>query len=257
MRLEFSLLDLRAALPGCTHPGQLRDWACGRLTPLRDMPLPPSRHIPRLLARRLDAGCRLAVELALELWLDHPQLQAAVFCSRHGELRRNHSILQALAAGTEVSPTDFTMSVHNAAAAGFTIASGLALPVTALSAGADTFCQSFLEVRAMLARQLQPVLLVCHDTCLPEDYLPVLPEECREAAWAHAVALVLSAGRGCSLEFGSSSAQEPDMPPDGGGALPQELAFLRGCLLGAARVALPAAGRPRTAILPRDAAARL
>ena len=255
MRLEFSLLDLRAALPGCTQPGQLRDWACGRMTLRRDTPLPPVRRIPRLQARRLDAGCRLAVELALELWQDHLQLASAVFCSRHGELRRNHSILQALAAGTEVSPTDFAMSVHNAAAAAFTIASGLTIPVTALSAGADTFCQSFIEVQAMLARRLQPVLLVCHDTCLPEDYLPVLPEDCREATWAHAVALVLAAGSGCSLEYAPARAEEP--APPGGGTLPQELEFLRGCLLGAAQVALPGGGLHRTVTLPREAAARL
>lgn len=254
MRLEFGLLDLQAVLPGCTQRHQLQDWARGLRVPARDAPLPPARFTPRLQARRLDAGCRLAVELALKLWRDHPQLSAAVFCSRHGELRRHHRILQALAAGTEVSPTDFAMSVHNAAAAGFTIASGQSIPAAALSAGADTFCQSLAEVQAMLTRQLQPVLLVCHDTCLPEDYLPVLPHECREATWAHAVGLVLAPGSGCSLEY-APAVQAPAQPA--GASLPQELEFLRGCLLGAERIELTAAGRRRICTVPRDAAAHL
>jgi len=36
-----------------------------------------------------------------------------VFASRHGEADRTLAILQDLAAGAEVSPTLFSMSVHN------------------------------------------------------------------------------------------------------------------------------------------------
>ncbi len=69
-----------------------------------------------------------------------------VFTSRHGELERNFRILQALATGQDLSPTDFAMSVHNSAVGNLTIAAQQPIVSSSLSAGLDTFQQGLCEV---------------------------------------------------------------------------------------------------------------
>jgi len=58
-----------------------------------------------------------------------------VFASRHGEAERTLAILGDLAAGAEVSPLLFSMSVHNAVPGLLSILRGNRAPATALAPG--------------------------------------------------------------------------------------------------------------------------
>jgi hypothetical protein len=125
-----------------------------------------------MTARRLSTGSRLALHTALTLLDKHPGTRSLVFSSRHGEIERTVQILSAIAAGSSISPTDFTMAVHNTASGQLTISAKLPLPASSVSAGKDSFRQALYEVSAFLAAGLGPVLHVDFETNLPEIYHP-------------------------------------------------------------------------------------
>jgi len=188
----------------------------------------PMRHLSMMAARRLGSGDRLVVDGVLSLLASH-SADALVLCSRHGELERNDRIMRALAAQASVSPTDFTMSVHNAAAGTCTIAAGLSVVSSSLSAGVDTFQQAFFEVMSLFHTGHQRVLLADFEGVIPSFYreqvgvtLPVAP---------YAVCLLLAPGTQwlCRPQAKGEVAQT-ESSPQTDQWLPQSVQWLRGML---------------------------
>jgi hypothetical protein len=94
-----------------------------------------------------------------------------VFCSRHGEFERTLNILKALAADEELSPAEFSLSVHNALAGLLSIARHNAAGHTTIAAGEDTFRSGLIEAAAcLMERPGDPILLVYADEPLAEPY---------------------------------------------------------------------------------------
>ncbi len=220
MKLAFSVVDWQASAPGLSEPQAWRDWAAGDGAIDATASLAKGRHLPMMTARRLASGSRQAVECGLAL-MARQSVDAVVFASRHGELERNYRILSALAQRQPLSPTDFAMSVHNAAVGSLTIAAKAPLVSSSVCAGADTFQQALLEVATLHHAGYRQVLLVDFDGAIPEFYqnslsAPYVP-------WA--VGLVLAAGGAlrCQSEPRGRTPQGP---------LPQGLAFLRAWLAG-------------------------
>lgn len=218
MKFSLNILDWHARAPGLSEDAHWRAWARGDGTIDPDAPQAKLTALPMMLARRLKSGSRLAVECGLTLLRRH-QVDALLFTSRHGELERNFCILQALATDNDVSPTDFTLSVHNSAAGNLTIISKQPLVYSSLSAGADTFQQGLYEVLCLLQGGYQRVLLVDFDGLIPGFYQPVLPETITSLAYA--VALVIEAGDAYCCQ--PVTAVTPATMP----VLPQSLQFLR------------------------------
>ncbi|WP_156294521.1 beta-ketoacyl synthase chain length factor [Serratia oryzae] len=217
MNLTLNLIDWQARAPGLGDASQWCQWAN---QPHAIDPAAPQAKLTELsmmTARRLASGSRLAVECGLAMLRRH-QIDAVLYTSRHGELERNYRILEAMATQQPVSPTDFTMSVHNSAVGHLTIAAQKPLVSSSLSAGIDTFQQGLCEVIGLLQAGYQRVLMVDFDGMLPEFYHPHLPE--KMPTWAYAVALVFEAGASlqCASQTGSAG-EEPE--------LPQSLQFLR------------------------------
>jgi hypothetical protein len=94
-----------------------------------------------------------------------------VFASRHGELGYTVALLRALAAREPLSPTVFSLSVHNAAAGLFSALRGDRAASTAVTAGEDTLGYALLEAHCQLAAEPErPVLMVYGDEPLPQEY---------------------------------------------------------------------------------------
>lgn len=137
---------------------------------------PKSTRIPMMMARRLTIGERLALDCALRLLSD--STQALVYASHHSELERNHRILSALAAKSDVSPTDFTLSVNNSAPGNLTILTKRPLTVSAISASYASFGAALTEAYLMLQDHYEEVLVVDCDGAVPEFYHQhLLPDE--------------------------------------------------------------------------------
>ena len=104
---HFHIRAWSAWAPGRETEAAWRAWA-GQPALGSDREPDPA---PLLLRRRVGALGRNALRAAWSL----PESATArmVFCSRHGEYGRTLSILDSLAMRAEVSPADFTLSVHN------------------------------------------------------------------------------------------------------------------------------------------------
>ena len=177
MKFSFFIDDWYALAPGLDCNEAWYAWAEQESICIQtDEPLIKCKHMPMMQARRLMSGCRYAVECGLELWGRNTSVNAVVFSSQHSELERNFNILQAIVQDSEVSPTDFAMSVHNAAAGTLSIIAKTHVPMSAVSAGADTFLQALVEVQTLFAKGYDRVLLVDFDGNIPGYYKKYLGE---------------------------------------------------------------------------------
>jgi len=183
-----------------------------------------------MMARRMSPAIRMAVQLALTL-IARWQPTRLICVSRHGELQRTFTLLEKLIVAAPLSPTDFSLSVHNTVAGLATIAAQQALPSTSVAAGIDSFHAGLLEAVATLHCVPGPVLVLGFEGELPSFYSPWIQEQ----EPAHAVAMVLGAGEQWRFD-GEVEAQ-------GGSGLSQALAFWRGHLLGQPRLLLPSVDR--------------
>ena len=176
---------------------------------------------PLLLRRRVSKLGQQALRAAWSL----PESASArmVFCSRHGEFGRTLSILDALAARTEISPADFTLSVHNALAGLLSIARANRASHTAIAAGVESFGFGMLEALACLAeRPQEPILLVYFDEPLPAPY------DMLEADAQAPIALALLLGIGPVAEFTLATAPRPTTTQADPGAAEQFMRVLLG-----------------------------
>lgn len=215
--LSFSLLDSQALSPGLADEAAWQVWAQQGLWPV-DPPFPATPLLPMMMARRLSQGSRLAVQVGLSLLARH-QVDSAIFVSRHGELARSMTLLQALADGQPLSPTDFSMSVHNTAAGLCSIQGKAAIPMSSLAAGENSLMAGLIEAVGALQAGARRVLLVAFEGPVPEFHHPWLGEE----APPHALGLVLEAGEQWCCE-GVSPAVDAARP------LPQSLVLWRALL---------------------------
>lgn len=132
---------------------------------------PLRRPAPALLApiqrRRAPDTVVLALEVAARA-VAQAGLQAtqmpSVFVSAHGDLIITDDMCQTLAeAPTQMSPTRFHNSVHNAASGYWTMATGCMQASTALTAFDRSFAAGVLEAATQCAADQCPVLLVGYD----------------------------------------------------------------------------------------------
>ena len=157
-------------MPGLETADAWRQWAQGGRAALagQDMSPPPIKEIPPLLRRRADSMGRAALHV-----LSRPELpytgQAIVLCSRLGEFRRSFGLQNELARDGQVSPQQFSMSVHNATGGLFMMAQKARAPFSALAAGGEEALAGLQEAIIQLADG-EPVvwLLYCEEPLLDE-----------------------------------------------------------------------------------------
>jgi hypothetical protein len=160
----------------------------------------PGGLIPPMHRRRLSTMSRMGVEIALRLG---PEVEAdyLVFCSRHGEAERSETLIRNIFDGVEVSPTEFSLSVHNATAGVYSIIADTMASSTSIASGTTSFASGWLDAEAFLhVNRSSRVLLIEHDTWLPESLQHFVPRECPP----HALALLISLaqeGSGAALDL--------------------------------------------------------
>lgn len=189
--------------------------------------------MPPLLRRRAHPLGRAALETLYAPTLDYAG-QPIVFCSRHGEISRSLTLLQALAAEGQVSPQEFSMAVHNAIPGLFLIAKQSRAQVVALASEDRLALSGMMEALAQIADGAPSVILVFCDAPLPMLFRSFFDGE----PTCFAFALEMTAGKGYRLAYddaGTSTETASELTP--GSALP----LLRFVLDGA-QAALPLTG---------------
>ncbi|AMC37010.1 hypothetical protein VN23_07095 [Janthinobacterium sp. B9-8] len=125
--------------------------------------------MPVMLRRRVGRLGKMALQVAY--WAsDEVAHCPVIFASRYGDIAQSVVQLNQLAQSNTVSPTAFSMSVHNAISALFSIARKETASYTAIAAGQETVEAAFTEALALLADGAASVLLVYYDEPLPSPH---------------------------------------------------------------------------------------
>lgn len=178
---------------------------------------PDVGFVDPMLRRRLGKLARMALSVAHDAADDLARVRM-VFASQHGDLSRSLRLLRELAVDELLSPTDFSLSVHNAIPGIFSIIRKDTSPITAVAAGAETFGFALLEASAQLeANPSEAVLLAYADEPVPDEY-GAFVGPCPPA---HAVAVRLESGAARVITCTRRTA------PESGSELPQSLGFIR------------------------------
>jgi hypothetical protein len=177
---------------------------------------PKLSEMPAAMRRRADRLGRAALQAAY--WAA-PEDEPVVFASRYGEIARSVGMLEQLAAGEALSPTAFSMSVHNAIGALFSIARENRSNYTAIAAGDETVEAAFIEALGLLADGASHVTVVYYEAPLPSVYAQFDAQASFTRGWACRLALAKSGG------FSIGSVETPAPSDDGG--LPSDLNILR------------------------------
>ncbi|MBN8226623.1 beta-ketoacyl synthase chain length factor [Corallococcus macrosporus] len=229
--MGFSVQRWAAWAPGLVNPASWETWLATP-HPLPADGTPALSAMPAMMRRRVDRLGRIALQTAYDAHVDAPDAPV-LFASRYGDLARSVELLTQLARSEPLSPTSFSLSVHNAIGALYSIARGDTSSYSAIAAGEETVEAAFTEACGLLSDGVPRVMVVVYDEPVPTPW----EHFSRDVAFPHAWACLLSASTGPdAIHLGCATTpsdapvtrQEPD-------ALPADLRALRFLVSGASR----------------------
>lgn len=170
---ELHIERWSAWAPGLESEDDWKAWAAGEKALAEKFDYPKLTVLPSLMRRRLSDLGKAALKVAYDCHDDSERLRT-IFSSRHGEANQTVALLEDIVTREPVSPTKFSLSVHNTSSGLYTIAAKSTAPSTALAARLDSFEMGFVEAYACLASgREERVMLVFADVPLnpPFDQL--------------------------------------------------------------------------------------
>jgi hypothetical protein len=192
MSLLFAVDRWAAWAPGLMqHEDWLRWFEEPSLITAEGMPALP--EVQPMARRRIELLGRMALQTAYWSSTDEAACPV-VFASRWGDSKRSLSLLTQLASGEALSPTAFSMSVHNAIGALFSIARQDPGNYTAIASGRETVEAAFCEAIGMLAEGAPAVMVVYYEEPLPAPYQSFDEPPAFPRAWACRVVQATSGG---------------------------------------------------------------
>jgi hypothetical protein len=208
MTAEFVVRNWCAWAPGLNSHEDWRKWHDHQTFVQAQKAAIPAQ-VPKLLQRRLSPLAR-AVFYAADGCIDSEKSLPIIFSSAHGEVNKSLEMLQSMQKGEEVSPTAFSLSVHNAISGLFSMAYGCHREITVIAPGQDGIAPAFIEALGLLQEgHADEVLIVLYDEPL-SDFYPSLPFALNAPAIC-ALALKISlTGSGLPLQFNRSPAHRDD-----------------------------------------------
>jgi hypothetical protein len=216
----FSVASSAAWAPQVETKDAWLAWASGNRV-IAGRSTPSVRAMLPILRRRAGLLGKMALEVAYQCLGTRTDIPA-VFSSRHGEASRSADLLLDLAKGAPLSPTSFSLSVHNAAGGLFSIARGDRAPNMALAAGTSSVEHAVIEACGLISEGAPAVLLVVYDCPLPALYSDF--EDCDEQPYAWAWLMEPAAEEILSLRWEAGS---EELPPYRTKRMPGGLEVLR------------------------------
>lgn len=217
--MNFRLESWNALAPGLETQ---QDWAQWLQHPEPiDEPLgkPDLSSVPAMLRRRFNTLGKCAMGAALPL-VQGLEAIPSIFASRHGDTELTFALLREIGLDQPMSPTGFSLAVHNAVSGLFSIARKDISEVTAVAAMQGLVLQTLFEALGQL-QERERVLCVIYDIPLPDFYR--MHSRAVEVPFPYAIAMILGRHSGDAL------ALEPDAGPltQGGGPDTDGMEFLR------------------------------
>ena len=194
--INFNIAQWRAWAPGLESADDWHAWCQAPVLLPESEASPDVSFLPAIQRRRLSRLARMAFSVGWPL-AEGLQDLPLVFISRHGETPRTLDILSDLAHEQPLSPTQFSLSVHNAVIGLWSILRGEQSEMSAIAAAADGFEQGVLEAAGLLHDGAPAVLLIIAEESPPEAYRPWIDD----VPFAYAVGLLLTPGDDWSLSL--------------------------------------------------------
>lgn len=202
--ITFNIAQWRAWAPGLTNVEDWQQWS-QHPTPLQSSDEAPDvSFLPAMQRRRLGRLARMAFAVGWPLAQGHARLPL-VFVSRHGETPRTFEILCDVAANEPLSPTQFSLSVHNAVIGLWSILRGETSEMTALAAAGDGLEHGVFEAAALLAEGAPAVLVIVTEEQPPQAYCDWIDD----VPFPYAVGLLLTPGTDWQLSLKPGSETPP------------------------------------------------
>jgi len=199
-----------------------QDWSERPFCPAGDKPFEGcADFLPAMQRRRLSQLARGLFGCVQPLMEQASRPLPLVFVSRHGETSRSFELLKTVAEGQPLSPTAFCLSVHNAMAGQWSLASGETAEIVALAGEEDGFEHAVMEAALLLASGHSQVLLVVAEECPPEAYQSWIAD----VPFAYVAAFLLKNGADFGLSLQANTEQRASQQ------WPNPLNFLRHFLL--------------------------
>lgn len=193
-------------------------WPGGDILPYNDGNADVS-FLPLIQRRRLSPLARAVCAVVWRCRLEGGDMPT-VFFSNHGESQYYFEMLEDMAEAEPVSPTRFSLCVHNAIAGLSNIYAESFLPYVCLAGGSEGMFAAFLEAGGMLL-EAPRVLVVWYEQPLPEVYRPYLATP--DVTWALAMILTKSGGAGRQLRLAREPARGPEYEERTGTSLMQAI----------------------------------
>ncbi|WP_386698569.1 beta-ketoacyl synthase chain length factor [Lonepinella sp. MS14436] len=178
-----------------SHAWQLDEMAFLQEAKQWSISSPKLDFLPPLKRRRLSESARLFFSASWELTQNDPHLPV-VYASQNSEMNRSFALWQSLLTEGDISPTSFSLSVHNALIGQWSEMRQVKQECTAIAAQQDNLETALLEAYLMLNDGAEKVLVVVVETPLHDEYTvkPVI-----RPPFGYALALVVEQGKQFSL----------------------------------------------------------
>ena len=155
--------------------------------------------IPKMLKRRLSPLAKIVFCAANQCVEEHDNIPT-IFSSTHGELAKSFKMMELIEQGEEISPTSFSLSVHNAIAGLFSMAYENKLQSTVVAPGEEGIAAAFIEATGLLEEGADNVLIVLYDEPLVKFY-PAHPFQLTDENSCAIALLIAKSGAGSPLYF--------------------------------------------------------
>ncbi|CAD5106507.1 beta-ketoacyl synthase chain length factor [Zestomonas carbonaria] len=194
--MNFRIEQWRAWAPALDSAADWYAWSQAPEAVADDGRQPDVGFLPAMQRRRLSRLARMMFHVAWPLAEGQDPLPL-VFVSRHGETPRTLAVLEELGRGEPLSPTQFSLSVHNAIIGLWSILRSDTSEMSALAAEGDGLEQAMLEAATLIGDGAPAVLLVVAEENPPALYQPYIDD----VPFSYAVALLLRPGTDWRLEL--------------------------------------------------------
>ena len=198
--INFNIAAWRAWAPGLDSVADWQAWSQQPSVLAASNAAPDVSFLPAMQRRRLSRLARMAFSVGWPLAQGHEALPL-VFASRHGETPRTFDILSDLAASQPLSPTQFSLSVHNAVIGLWSIMRGETSEMTAIAAAGDGLEHGLIEACALLNEGAPAVLLIITEEQPPHAYAQWIDD----VPFPYAVGLLLTPGTQWQVSLASTT----------------------------------------------------
>lgn len=172
---------------------------------------PKLAFLPAIKRRRLSDSARLFFEAAWDLLPDNADIPI-VYASANSEINRSFALWQSLLQESAISPTSFSLSVHNALVGQWSEFRRVKSEITAITARQDNLETALMEAYLLLNEGHKQILVVVAESPLYTEYnaQPVIRQP-----FAYALAMVVEKGEQYRLKLTEkTTALSSDLPQD-------------------------------------------